>query len=71
IIEEKGLAQRQDAGELETIARAIVAANEKAVADYKGGNQNALQFLFGKLMAETKGKADPKTGRELFIKLLK
>lgn len=70
IIEEKGLMQKQDADELEAIARAIIAANEKAVADYKKGNQNALQFLFGKLMAETKGKADPKAGRELFIKLL-
>ncbi|MBI5913291.1 Asp-tRNA(Asn)/Glu-tRNA(Gln) amidotransferase subunit GatB [Candidatus Azambacteria bacterium] len=70
IIEEKGLAQKQDAGELEAMARAIIAANEKAVADYKNGNQNALQFLFGKLMAESKGKADPKAGRELFIKLL-
>ncbi|MCR4322594.1 MAG: Asp-tRNA(Asn)/Glu-tRNA(Gln) amidotransferase subunit GatB [Candidatus Azambacteria bacterium] len=70
IIDEKGLAGKQDAGELEALARAILAANEKAVADYKKGNQNALQFLFGKLMAETKGKADPKSGRELFIKLL-
>lgn len=70
IIEEKGLAQKQDAGELEAMARAIIDANEKAVADYKKGNQNALQFLFGKLMAETKGKADPKIGRDIFIKLL-
>lgn len=71
IIEEKGLAQKQDASELETMARAIIAVNEKAVADYKSGNQNALQFLFGKLMAETKGKADPKAGRDIFITLLK
>ena len=70
IIEEKGLAQKQDAGELEVLARAIVKANEKAVADYKKGNQNALQFLFGKLMAETQGKVDPKIGRDIFIKLL-
>lgn len=70
IIEEKGLGGVEDAGELEEKAKAIIAANEKAVADYKKGNQNALQFLFGKLMAETKGKADPKTSRELFIKLM-
>jgi len=70
IIEEKGLAQKQDAGELEALVRAIIATNEKAVADYKKGNQNALQFLFGKLMAESKGKADPRTSREIFIKLL-
>ena len=71
IIEEKGLGGVQDAGELEAMAKEIIAANEKAVADYKNGNQNALQFLFGKLMAQSKGKADPKAGRELFIKLLK
>ena len=70
IIEEKGLAQKQDASELEPLVRAIIATNEKAVADYKKGNQNALQFLFGKLMAESKGKADPRTSREIFIKLL-
>lgn len=70
IIDEKGLEGTQDAGELEAMARDIIAVNEKAVADYKRGNQNALQFLFGKLMAETKGKVDPAIGRELFIKLL-
>ena len=71
IIEEKGLAQVSDAGELEKVAREIIVANEKVAADYKSGKQNALQFLVGRMMAETRGKANPQIAREIFERLLK
>jgi len=42
----------------------VIAANAKAVADYKGGKQAALNSLLGQVMKEMKGKADPNQVRE-------
>jgi aspartyl-tRNA(Asn)/glutamyl-tRNA(Gln) amidotransferase subunit B len=60
IVERLNLAQVSDASELEKAVIAVLAANEKSVADYRAGKQNALQFLMGKVMSATKGKANPK-----------
>lgn len=70
IVEEKGLLQMKDTGELESIVKEVIAANEKAAADFKTGNKNALQFLLGAVMGKTRGKADPKTATELLKKML-
>ena len=60
-----------DAGELEKVAQEIIGANEKVAADYKSGKQNALQFLVGRMMAETRGKANPQIASEIFERLIK
>lgn len=70
IIEEKNLGQMEDDGELEKIIDAVLAQNESSVTDYKNGKQNALQFLIGQIMKETKGKANPGTAKELLEKKL-
>ena len=70
IIDEKNLAQTNDEEELEKIVKEVLAKNEKSVADYKSGKQNALQFLVGKVMAATKGKANPQMVTELLEKHL-
>lgn len=70
IIEEKNLAQTSDEGELEKIVEEVLAKNEKSVADYKSGRMNALQFLMGQVMAETKGKANPKMVIDILKKKL-
>ncbi len=57
--------------ELKSIAEKVIAANPKAVQDYRSGNKNALSFFMGQIMRETKGRADPKLTRELLMKLLK
>ena len=59
VIEEKNLAQVSDEKELENIVQKIIDANPKSVEDYKAGKTNALQFLMGQVMKETKGKANP------------
>ena len=46
-------------------------ANPKAVADYKGGKENALMSLVGQIMKETKGSANPEVVKKLLEKLLK
>lgn len=70
IIEEKGLTQLTDTGEIENIIKQVISKNPKAVEDYKKGKQNALQFLAGQVMAATRGRAKPETVQELLKKLL-
>jgi len=59
IIDRLNLAQMSDSSELEGIVATVLAANGPSVADFKSGRQNALQYLVGQVMKETKGKANP------------
>jgi aspartyl-tRNA(Asn)/glutamyl-tRNA(Gln) amidotransferase subunit B len=70
VIEEKGLAQISDAGELEAQVREILAAHPKEVAEYQAGKTKVLGFFVGQLMRRTKGQANPKVANEVFRKLL-
>lgn len=60
IIKERNLEQISNESELEEIVRDTIKANPKAAEDYKNGKQNAIGFLLGQVMRETKGKANPK-----------
>jgi aspartyl-tRNA(Asn)/glutamyl-tRNA(Gln) amidotransferase subunit B len=71
IIDEKNLAQVDDSGELEKIADEVLAKNEKSVADFKSGKENAMKFLMGQIMKETKGRANPRSVQEIILKKLK
>ncbi|MBI3856958.1 MAG: Asp-tRNA(Asn)/Glu-tRNA(Gln) amidotransferase GatCAB subunit B, partial [Planctomycetes bacterium] len=70
IVKEKGLAKISDSGALEEAAKAAVAANPKAVADFKAGKDAALKSLLGGIMKQTKGQADPRKAEEVLRKLL-
>jgi aspartyl-tRNA(Asn)/glutamyl-tRNA(Gln) amidotransferase subunit B len=70
IILEKNLGQNNDLGELEKIADEIISKNQKSIEDYKAGKQNALQFLVGQIMKETKGKANPSAVLEILMNKL-
>ena len=59
IVENKGLKQIGDEVELSSMIKKIIYANPKAVADFKAGKQQSLQFLVGQIMKETKGTANP------------
>ena len=59
IVETQGLRQVKDDDEIERAARAVIEANPKAVADYRGGKATAIKFLVGQVMRETRGRADP------------
>ena len=71
VVKEKGLAQISDTSALETIVQGVLAANEKVVADYHGGKTNALGFLVGQCMRQSKGQGNPAVIRELLEKALK
>ena len=48
----------------------VLKENETSVNDYKSGKQNALKFLMGMIMKETKGSANPKIVNDMLIDLL-
>ncbi len=70
IVEEKGLTQMSDTGELEAICRKVIEANPKAAADVREGKDRAFGALVGGVMKETKGKANPGLVNELLRKVL-
>ena len=70
IIEEKNLAQMDSEEELQKIVEEIFRKNEKSVADYKAGKNNALKFLIGQIMAATKGKANPQIAEKMLLEKL-
>lgn len=68
IVEEKKLTQINDEGFIEAVIAKIISSNPSAIEDYKKGKKNALVFLVGQVMKETKGKANPKMVNELLQK---
>ena len=71
LIDELGLRQSSDSGEIEAIVREIMDKNEKVVNDYRSGNEKVVSFFVGQVMKATKGKANPKIVNETLLKLLK
>lgn len=56
--------------EIEKLLDLVLANNSKAIEDYKSGSEKAFNFLFGLVMKEAKGKAEPKIIKELLISKL-
>mgnify|MGYP003297121358 CR=1 FL=1 len=65
--EANNLVLSNDTGLAEKVVKEVIAADEKAVNDYKSGKEKALMSLFGKCMRELKGNCDPQTLRTLLI----
>jgi aspartyl-tRNA(Asn)/glutamyl-tRNA(Gln) amidotransferase subunit B len=59
IVEEKGLKQISDEGELGDVIDGVIEDNPDAVTDYQNGKDQAIGYLVGQVMKETRGKADP------------
>ncbi len=70
IVTEENLVQMDDDSEIKAICQRIVEANPKSVEDYKNGKDNALKFLMGQVMKETKGKVNPVKATELILSFL-
>ena len=68
--DKNGLAQVSDASAIEPAIKKVIAENTKAVDEYKAGNTKNIQFLIGQSMRELRGKADPKTVKDILEKLL-
>ncbi|MCL2526017.1 MAG: Asp-tRNA(Asn)/Glu-tRNA(Gln) amidotransferase subunit GatB, partial [Coriobacteriia bacterium] len=70
IVEERGMKQVSDAGELEPVIAAIIDANPKEAEAYRGGKKGLMGFFVGQVMKETKGQANPKLVNEIITRLL-
>lgn len=70
IVEDKGLVQITDTAAIEGIVDEVIVKNEKAVADYKGGNKKAIGALVGQVMKASKGKANPQMVNKLLAEKL-
>jgi aspartyl-tRNA(Asn)/glutamyl-tRNA(Gln) amidotransferase subunit B len=70
VIAEEGYAQISDTGEIERIARAIVAKNGDNVAKYRSGNEGVFKFFVGQVMRETRGQANPQAVNDILKRIL-
>jgi len=71
IAERRGLkAAPTDSGELEQWCREAIAANAKALAEFKAGKDSAINAFKGPVMKASKGKANPKLVDETLRRLL-
>jgi aspartyl-tRNA(Asn)/glutamyl-tRNA(Gln) amidotransferase subunit B len=71
IIESEGLALISDSSEIEKLVDEAIAANPKAVADYRGGKEKALGAIVGHVMRQSKGQASPGMVNELVVERLR
>ena len=70
IVKDKGLVQITDTGAIEAAVDAVIAANPKAVAEYKGGKKKAIGALVGQVMKATRGKANPQMVNKMLAEKL-
>jgi aspartyl-tRNA(Asn)/glutamyl-tRNA(Gln) amidotransferase subunit B len=64
IVAEQGLSQISDAGEIAAWVSQAISDNPGPVAEYRGGKEQALNFLVGQVMRFSRGKANPKLAAE-------
>jgi aspartyl-tRNA(Asn)/glutamyl-tRNA(Gln) amidotransferase subunit B len=65
VVEEMGLRQVSDAGELGAVIDRVIADNPGPVEQFRGGKEGVLGFLVGQVMKQTGGSADPKMAGDL------
>ena len=72
IVDAKGLRQNSDTGELEKIVQEVIADSSvaKSIAEYRAGNEKAINALKGPIMKRTQGKANPVLIDQLLRKFL-
>ena len=70
IIKEKGMEVVSDSGAIDKIVQDVIAANPKALEDYKSCKTNVVGWLMGQVMKMSHGKANPKQATEILNKYL-
>jgi aspartyl-tRNA(Asn)/glutamyl-tRNA(Gln) amidotransferase subunit B len=70
ILTQEGLHTVSDEAELLNAVREVLAENPAAIADYKKGKVQSLQFLIGKAMAKLRSRGNPEHLRQIFLKQL-
>jgi aspartyl-tRNA(Asn)/glutamyl-tRNA(Gln) amidotransferase subunit B len=70
VVEERGLKQTSDTGEIEKVIADVISANADKVEQYKAGKQQLFGFFVGQTMKAMGGKANPGVVNELLKKAL-
>ncbi len=71
IVAREGLTQISDTAEIEKLIEKLLDENPIQVAEYLSGKDKVLGFFVGKVMRETKGKANPGTVNTILLASLK
>ena len=66
LVEEKGLRQLSDEGELLALIDAVIEQHPAQAAQYRGGKETVIGFLVGQVMKRSGGKANPQKVNALF-----
>ncbi len=69
-VKKEGLMLLGDESELDRLCHTAIIANPKAISDYRKGEEKALNFLVGQVVAKTKGRADARVVKEMILKKL-
>ncbi len=70
IVADQGLAQVSDESIVEDVVRQVIAANPKAVEDYRSGKKAAVGFLIGQVMKLMDGRGNPDVVRQTLMRAL-
>ncbi|HEU5237772.1 MAG TPA: Asp-tRNA(Asn)/Glu-tRNA(Gln) amidotransferase subunit GatB, partial [Pyrinomonadaceae bacterium] len=71
IVEEKGMVQVSDTGEIDRVIDEVMAASPNQLQQYRGGKEALFGFFVGQVMKASKGKANPKVVNERLKEKLK
>ena len=71
IVEEKGLKQITDEGEIRRIVEEVLSRFPSEVERFRQGEEKLIGFFVGQVMKETKGKANPKLVNQILREVLK
>lgn len=71
IMKEEGLSQISDAEKIKEVVLKTIKKNPRSVKHYQAGKTQALGFLVGQVMKETKGTADPQLVNKILKETLK
>ena len=65
IVEERGLEQVSDRGEIEALVDTVVGENADKVEEYRAGREKLFGFFVGQVMKASQGRANPKVVNDI------
>ena len=71
VVEEKGMVQVSDTGEIDRVIDEVMAASPNQLEQYRSGKEALFGFFVGQVMKASKGKANPKVVNERLKEKLK
>jgi len=69
-VAEQGLGMVDDASLIDTAVAEVLAAGQKSVDEYKGGNMKVIGFFMGQVMKKMGGKSNPESVKKILMQQL-